>query len=179
MVRYIQILRGGSVEKIVHSKEKGMAEVTFVEANDAMRFLDSTKLQEIWLADKRLSFHKGPATLTASIFRDAVRGGACRTLLLSNFDHLDEVSLREDFGGFGDIERILIDSPKSIATIEFTSIAAAILAIQSKKLSLEYFGYTLQFGHDRCSDPIVVRGDRVGLGEPMRERLGGEAPRST
>ncbi|KAJ3342371.1 hypothetical protein HDU93_002487 [Gonapodya sp. JEL0774] len=148
-------IRGGILQHVKYFQEKGIGFVTFMSADSAAVFHHRSTQEGLVIHGKRLKIGWGKGIPIPQEVLAAVREGATRNAFVGNIDLtlLNEESLRREFQEFGEIEMINIVPDKSIAFINFTDIANAIKAVETKRADPNYSRYRVNYGKDRCANP--------------------------
>jgi len=133
-------IRGGILQEIKYKTEGNCAFVTFVDPNTATSFYNKVSCEGIIIKGKRITkvgWGKHP-TLSQHL-STAIQNGATRNVYVGQLDEgITEEKLRKDFSEFGDIELINLIPEKKFGFINFTSIKAAVKAVESMRMNPEY-----------------------------------------
>ncbi|EIW70180.1 hypothetical protein TREMEDRAFT_43795 [Tremella mesenterica DSM 1558] len=180
-------IRAGILQQIRFVREKNIAFVTFVEPEAAQMFYNYGRSNQLNIRGRLVTV--GWAKMSDAMSDDVARGiemGACRNVYIGKIPDMDiyhKEKLTADFEGFGDIEQINYLPEKHCAFVNFSSIAAAIKAVQGIKRHSDYTNLTISYGKDRCGNVRppndTNRGQRNPSGSHMTENSGGStSPKS-
>jgi RNA recognition motif-containing protein len=146
---------GGILAKIRYLVDKHIAFITFVDPDLALHFCTTTnETGGIILKGRRLKLGWGkPSSLPGHVIQ-AIQNGGSRNVYLGNIHpHMTKDKLKQDFAEYGDIELVNCLKEKNCAFVNFTSIAAAIRAMDGIRTKEEYQGVRINYGKDRCGNP--------------------------
>ncbi|KAI8332248.1 hypothetical protein BC941DRAFT_437036 [Chlamydoabsidia padenii] len=149
------MIRGGLLYKIRYMTDKHIAFISFVDPVQALQFYTDATNQGMILKGRRLKLGWGkPSSLPGHVIH-AVQNGGSRNVYLGNIDTtiMTEEKLRQDFAEYGAIELLNTLKEKNCAFVNFTSIAAAIRAMEGIRTKEEYMGVRINYGKDRCGNP--------------------------
>ncbi|KAI8975935.1 hypothetical protein BDB01DRAFT_853445 [Pilobolus umbonatus] len=147
-------IRGGNLLQIRYFPEKHIAFVTFMDGPTAVAVFNHANTHGLVVKGKRLRVGWGkPSTITTQISQ-AVQAGATRNIYIGGIDdNLTEEKLRSDFSVYGEIELVNFLKEKTCAFVNFTTVSAAINAINGIREKPEYATYKINYGKDRCGNP--------------------------
>ncbi|CAO3629452.1 unnamed protein product [Cunninghamella blakesleeana] len=148
------VIRGGILSQIRYMGDKHIAFIAFVDPALALHFYTQASYQGIVIKNRRLKIGWGkPSSLPLNVIQ-AVQNGGSRNVYLGNMDDsMTEEKLKQDFSEYGDIELINTLKEKNCAFVNFTSITAAIRAIEGIRNKEEYKKFRINYGKDRCGNP--------------------------
>ncbi|KAG5455363.1 MAG: hypothetical protein BJ554DRAFT_5239 [Olpidium bornovanus] len=147
-------IRGGILSQIRYIPDKHIAFVTFVEPSAAMQFYNNCAFNGLAVKSRRVRVGWGKSVVVPREVLMAVQAGASRNVYLGGIDEsTNEDKLRADFAPYGEIELVNILREKNCGFINFTSIVAALKAVEGMRMNSEYAGYKVNFGKDRCGNP--------------------------
>ncbi|UKZ81286.1 hypothetical protein TrVFT333_009058 [Trichoderma virens FT-333] len=151
------VVRGGLLHHIRYIPDKHICFVTFIDPTAAASFYALSNLQGLMIHNRRLKIgwgkHSGALPPAIAL---AVSGGASRNVYIGNLDETwTEERLRQDFTEYGEIELVNALREKSCAFVNFTNIANAIKAIEAIRGKEEYKKFKVNFGKDRCGNPLA------------------------
>jgi RNA recognition motif-containing protein len=153
------VIRGGILQEIKYKSEGNCAFVTFVDPNTATSFYNKVSCEGIIIKGKRITkvgWGKHP-TLSQHL-STAIQNGATRNVYIGQLEEgTTEEKLRKDFSEFGDIELINLIPEKRYGFVNFTSIKAAVKAVENIKNRQEYQNQKISYGKDRCGNPVHER----------------------
>ncbi|ORX45806.1 hypothetical protein BCR36DRAFT_332819 [Piromyces finnis] len=153
------VIRGGILQEIKYKSEGNCAFVTFVDPNTATSFYNKVSCEGIIIKGKRITkvgWGKHP-TLSQHL-STAIQNGATRNVYIGQLeDGTTEEKLRKDFSEFGDIELINLIPEKKYGFVNFTSIKAAVKAVESMRNNSFYENQKISYGKDRCGNPVHER----------------------
>ncbi|CCH59353.1 hypothetical protein TBLA_0B05210 [Henningerozyma blattae CBS 6284] len=163
-------VRGGLLQHIKLLTDRHVCFVTFIDPTAAAQFYAMSSLHGLSIQKKRCKVgwgkHSGPLPNLIAL---AVSNGASRNVYLGNIDFendiklhnppiFTELSLRNIFQQYGDVEQINFLPEKNCCFINFTNISNAILAIEKIKNNPDFKDLKINFGKDRCGNiPHQVR----------------------
>lgn len=167
MEELCNVIRGGGLETIKIFVDRGIAFVTFLEADAATNFLSRTQREGMTVRHRKLKAGWGrPAPSLAPSVRDAVLySGASRNVYIGGLPDPDTLgdpwtveSIKSDFEVFGEIEMVNRPSGMDCAFVNFTKIQSAIKAVEEMNNVTEgtpkrYEGLRVNYGKDRCANP--------------------------
>ncbi|KAI8330994.1 hypothetical protein BC941DRAFT_475167 [Chlamydoabsidia padenii] len=148
------VVRGGILSQIRYMVDKHIAFIAFVDPVLALQFYTQANYHGIVIKSRRLKIGWGkPSSLPGNVIQ-AVQSGGSRNVYLGNMDDtMTEEKLKQDFSEYGDIELVNTLKEKNCAFVNFTSIAAAIRAIEGIRTKEEYKRFRINYGKDRCGNP--------------------------
>ncbi|KAF7721619.1 hypothetical protein EC973_004366 [Apophysomyces ossiformis] len=148
------VIRGGILSQIRYMPDKHIAFAAFVDPALALHFYNQAMYQGIVIKNRRLKVGWGkPSALPAAVIA-AVQNGGSRNVYLGNIDEtITEEKLKQDFSDYGEIELVNTLKEKNCAFVNFTSIAAAVRAIDGIRSKEEYKKFRINYGKDRCGNP--------------------------
>jgi len=153
------VIRGGILQEIKYKSEGNCAFVTFVDPNTATSFYNKVSCEGIIIKGKRITkvgWGKHP-TLSQHL-STAIQNGATRNVYIGQLEEgTTEEKLRKDFSEFGDIELINLIPEKKYGFVNFTSIKAAVKAVENMRNKPEYQNQKISYGKDRCGNPVHER----------------------
>lgn len=140
---------------------KNCAFITFIDENSALLFHSDSILKRLNIDGNDIKIGWGKSNLMDPIVAKRMKmDGATRNIYIGNLninndghkDIFSEEKLRKDFEQFGTIDCIKYIPEKGIAFIHFTSIIAAVHAVDkiSERRPL-YADKKISFGKDRCA----------------------------
>lgn len=152
------VVRGGILSQIRFMPDKHIAFITFVDPNVASIFISQSIQQCLVVKNRRLKVGWGkPSALPLHIFQ-AVQHGGSRNVYIGNIDDsITKEKLKHDFSEYGDIELVNTLKEKNCAFVNFTSIAAAVRAIDGIRSKDEYKKFRINYGKDRCGNSPRVQ----------------------
>jgi RNA recognition motif-containing protein len=169
MEELCNVIRGGGLENIKIFVDRGIAFVTFLEADAATHFLARSQREGMTVRHRKLKAGWGrPAPPIAPSVRDAVLySGASRNVYIGGLPDPDNSpandpwtveSIRTDFEIFGEIEMVNRPSGMDCAFVNFTKIQSAIKAVEEMNNATDgipkrYDGLRVNYGKDRCANP--------------------------
>ena len=125
------VIRGGILSQIRYMAEKHIAFVTFVDPALALQVYSHASYYGLVIKNRRLKVGWGkPSGLPAAVMAAIHNGGSRNVYLGSIDDTITEEKLRQDFSEYGDVELVNTLKEKNCAFVNFTSIAAAMRAIE-------------------------------------------------
>lgn len=150
-------VKGGAVENIRRIPEKGCLFVDFLDSTGAQNFYDHALANRIIIGGSDIKVGWGkPCDLSTNLLM-AYQSGASRNIFIGGIDAATTVeSLRKDMEEFGEIDNIRIFREKKIAFVHFVSISDALVALASLSRNEKYSGKRINYGKDRCAQPISV-----------------------
>jgi len=153
------VIRGGILQEIKYKSEGNCAFVTFVDPNTATSFYNKVSCEGIIIKGKRINkVGWGKHPTLSQYLSTAIQNGATRNVYIGQLeDGTTEEKLRNDFSEFGDIELINLIPEKKYGFVNFTSIKAAVKAVESMKNNPEYQDQKISYGKDRCGNPVHER----------------------
>ncbi|KAI8048652.1 hypothetical protein BDF22DRAFT_623618, partial [Syncephalis plumigaleata] len=150
------VIRGGALERIRLIPEKRIAFVSFITADSAADFYRRALHPGLVVKHQRLRPGWGrPRPLPAEVMR-AVSVGASRNVYLGGLDDARVFTverLRDDFAEYGEIELVNTLPERQCAFVNFTSVAAAVKAVDAIRGKPGYERVRVNFGKDRCANP--------------------------
>ncbi|KAI8086394.1 uncharacterized protein BX664DRAFT_251033, partial [Halteromyces radiatus] len=148
------VIRGGILSQIRYMVDKHIAFIAFVDPVLALHFYTQASYHGIVIKSRRLKIGWGkPSSLPGAVIQ-AVQNGGSRNVYLGNMDDsMTEEKLKQDFSEYGDIELVNTLKEKNCAFVNFTSIAAAMRAIEGIRTKEEYKRFRINYGKDRCGNP--------------------------
>ncbi|KAG0181751.1 hypothetical protein DFQ28_002574 [Apophysomyces sp. BC1034] len=148
------VIRGGILSQIRYMPDKHIAFAAFVDPALALHFYNQAMYHGIVIKNRRLKVGWGkPSALPAAVVA-AVQNGGSRNVYLGNIDEsITEEKLKQDFSDYGEIELVNTLKEKNCAFVNFTSIAAAVRAIDGIRSKEEYKKFRINYGKDRCGNP--------------------------
>ncbi|ORX47745.1 hypothetical protein DM01DRAFT_1338969 [Hesseltinella vesiculosa] len=147
------VVRGGILSQIRYMPEKHIAFIAFVDPVLAYHFYQQTVDHPLMVKSRRLKVGWGkPSTLPLPVVQAVMNGGSRNVYLGNMDDSITEEKLKQDFVQYGDIELINTLREKNCAFVNFTSISAAIRAIDGIRSKEEYKQFRINFGKDRCGN---------------------------
>jgi len=153
------VIRGGILQEIKYKSEGNCAFVTFVDPNTATSFYNKVSCEGIIIKGKRITkvgWGKHP-TLSQHL-STSIQNGATRNVYIGQLEEgTTEEKLRKDFSEFGDIELINLIPEKRYGFVNFTSIKAAVKAVENMRNNPEYQNQKISYGKDRCGNPVHER----------------------
>jgi len=153
------VIRGGILQEIKYKSEGNCAFVTFVDPNTATSFYNRVSCEGIIIKGKRITkvgWGKHP-TLSQHL-STAIQNGATRNVYVGQLENgTTEEKLRKDFSEFGDIELVNLIPEKKYGFINFTSIKAAVKAVETMRNNPDYQNQKISYGKDRCGNPVHER----------------------
>jgi len=153
------VIRGGILQEIKYKTEGNCAFVTFVDPNTATSFYNKVSCEGIIIKGKRITkvgWGKHP-TLSQHL-STAIQNGATRNVYIGQLEEgTTEEKLRKDFSEFGEIELINLIPEKKYGFVNFTSIKAAVKAVENMRNNPEYQNQKISYGKDRCGNPVHER----------------------
>ncbi|ORY99207.1 hypothetical protein BCR43DRAFT_503927 [Syncephalastrum racemosum] len=151
------VIRGGILSQIRYLPDKHIAFVTFVDPNLALHFYNQAIYQGLVIKNRRLKVGWGKASALSPAVVAAVQNNGSRNVYLGNIDDtITEEKLKQDFSDYGEIELVNTLKEKKCAFVNFTSIAAAVRAIEGIRFREEYKEFRINYGKDRCGNPPRV-----------------------
>lgn len=148
------VIRGGILSQIRYLPDKHIAFVTFVDPNLALHFYNQAIYQGLVIKNRRLKIGWGKASALSPAVVAAVQNNGSRNVYLGNIDEsITEEKLKQDFSDYGEIELVNTLKEKKCAFVNFTSIAAAVRAIEGIRFREEYKEFRINYGKDRCGNP--------------------------
>ncbi|KAJ7744597.1 hypothetical protein B0H16DRAFT_1889567 [Mycena metata] len=155
------VIRGGMLQAVSLHDTHGRrtAVITFIRHLAAKAFYGRSITLGITLGGRPLKItwirDSSPLSPTLAV---AVSTGASRTIVIQGQDAQDldaftEEKLREDFGVFGDLERVEVLKEERCAVMHFTNIWNAMKAHKDIRLREEYLTLKIGYGDDRCAAP--------------------------
>ncbi|OUM63174.1 hypothetical protein PIROE2DRAFT_54278 [Piromyces sp. E2] len=153
------VIRGGILQEIKYKSEGNCAFVTFVDPNTATSFYNKVSCEGIIIKGKRITkvgWGKHP-TLSQHL-STAIQNGATRNVYIGQLEEgTTEEKLRKDFSEFGEIELINLIPEKRYGFVNFTSIKAAVKAVENMRNNPDYQNQKISYGKDRCGNPVHER----------------------
>jgi hypothetical protein len=150
------VIRGGALERIRLIPEKRIAFVSFITADSAADFYRRALHPGLVVKHQRLRPGWGRSRpLPAEVMR-AVSVGASRNVYLGGLDDARVFTverLRDDFAEYGEIELVNTLPERQCAFVNFTSVAAAVKAVDAIRGKPGYERVRVNFGKDRCANP--------------------------
>ncbi|KAG5457775.1 MAG: hypothetical protein BJ554DRAFT_2132, partial [Olpidium bornovanus] len=147
-------IRGGILNQIRYLSDKHIAFVTFVDPSAAVGFYNTCAFQGLVVKSRRVRVGWGKPAVVPRDVLAAVQVGASRNVYLGGIeDNVNEDQLRADFSAFGEIELVNILREKSCGFVNFTTVSAAMKAVEGMRASPGYAGVKINFGKDRCGNP--------------------------
>ncbi|KAI9592845.1 hypothetical protein BDF19DRAFT_387922, partial [Syncephalis fuscata] len=150
------VIRGGALERIRLIPEKRIAFVSFITADSAADFYRRALHPGLVVKHQRLRPGWGrPRPLPSEVMR-AVSVGASRNVYLGGLDDARVFTverLRDDFAEYGEIELVNTLPERQCAFVNFTSVAAAVKAVDAIRGKPGYERVRVNFGKDRCANP--------------------------
>ncbi|ORZ13192.1 hypothetical protein BCR42DRAFT_493262 [Absidia repens] len=150
------VVRGGILSQIRYMVDKHIAFLVFVDPMQALQFFNQSNYYGMVIKSRQLKIGWGkPCSLSGNVIQ-AVHNGGSRNVYLGNMEgdeSMSEEKLKQDFSEYGDIELVNTLKEKNCAFINFTSIAAAIRAIEGIRTKEEYKRFRINYGKDRCGNP--------------------------
>ncbi|RKP07523.1 hypothetical protein THASP1DRAFT_16917, partial [Thamnocephalis sphaerospora] len=150
------VIRGGALERIRLIPEKRIAFVSFITASSAADFYRRALHPGLVVKHQRLRPGWGrPRPLPAEVMR-AVSVGASRNVYLGGLEDPRAFTverLRDDFAEYGEIELVNTLPERQCAFVNFTSVAAAVKAVDAIRGKSGYERVRVNFGKDRCANP--------------------------
>ncbi|CAO3583700.1 unnamed protein product [Absidia cylindrospora] len=150
------VVRGGILSQIRYMADKHIAFLVFVDPMQALQFFNQSSYYGMVIKSRQLKIGWGkPSSLSGNVIQ-AVHSGGSRNVYLGNMEDdesMSEEKLKQDFSEYGDIELVNTLKEKNCAFINFTSIAAAIRAIEGIRTKEEYKRFRINYGKDRCGNP--------------------------
>jgi hypothetical protein len=150
------VIRGGALERIRLIPEKRIAFVSFISAASAADFHRRALHPGLVVKHQRLRPGWGrPRPLPAEVMR-AVSVGASRNVYLGGLEDPRAFTverLRADFAEYGEIELVNTLPERQCAFVNFTSVAAAVKAVDAIRGKPGYERVRVNFGKDRCANP--------------------------
>lgn len=148
------VIRGGILSHIRYMPDKHIAFVTFVDPALALHFYNQSMYNGLVIKNRRLKIGWGKASALSPTVIAAVQNGGSRNVYLGNIDDtITEEKLKQDFSDYGEIELVNTLKEKNCAFVNFTSIAAAVRAIEGIRSKEEYKKFRINYGKDRCGNP--------------------------
>ncbi|KAI9311848.1 hypothetical protein BX666DRAFT_1867171 [Dichotomocladium elegans] len=148
------VIRGGILSQIRYLSDKHIAFVTFVDPTLALHFFNQSMYHGLVIKNRRLKIGWGKASSLSPAVLAAVQNGGSRNVYLGNIDEtVTEEKLKQDFADYGEIELVNTLKEKNCAFVNFTSIAAAVRAIEGIRSKEEYKKFRINYGKDRCGNP--------------------------
>ncbi|KAL0088559.1 negative regulator of differentiation 1 [Phycomyces blakesleeanus] len=148
------VIRGGILSQIRYMPDKHIAFVAFVDPALALHFYNQSVFHGIVIKNRRLKIGWGKASSLPSAVVAAIQNGGSRNVYLGNMDDsMTEEKLKQDFSDYGDIELVNTLKEKNCAFVNFTSIAAAVRAMEGIRSKEEYKKFRINYGKDRCGNP--------------------------
>ncbi|KAI7873540.1 hypothetical protein K492DRAFT_175742 [Lichtheimia hyalospora FSU 10163] len=148
------VIRGGILSQIRYLQDKHIAFITFVDPALALHFFNQSIYHGLIIKNRRLKIGWGKASALSPAVISAVQNGGSRNVYLGNIDEtITEEKLKQDFSDYGEIELVNTLKEKNCAFVNFTSIAAAVRAIEGIRAKEEYKKYRINYGKDRCGNP--------------------------
>ncbi|KAI9260718.1 hypothetical protein BDA99DRAFT_560776 [Phascolomyces articulosus] len=148
------VIRGGILSQIRYLSDKHIAFVTFVDPALALHFYNQALYHGLVIKNRRLKIGWGKASALSPSVLSAVQNGGSRNVYLGNIDEtITEEKLKQDFSDYGEIELVNTLKEKNCAFVNFTSIAAAVRAIEGIRSKEEYKKFRINYGKDRCGNP--------------------------
>ncbi|KAJ7189076.1 hypothetical protein C8R46DRAFT_1184292 [Mycena filopes] len=179
------MINGWALQSVRYMPEKHIALITFLDPAAALTFFQASLSQGIVIHRRRLEITWGdnPGPLPPPLAL-AVEAGATRDLCISDADLnvLHERRLRDDFGQFGEIGRVIIDENQNRVFVTFTDISSAIDALKSIKNHPDYANLGITHGNlsANARRPIPQRRVRKKkgslLGDPSLPRPDSTGP---
>jgi len=148
----IDKVKGGMVEQVRILPEKKCAFVRFIDATGALTFYQMNSNNQMSVHGRHLKVGWGKSIPLRPEIASAVARGASRNVFIGQADNdVTEESLAEDFKRFGDIDKIDVLQQKQIAFVHFTSITAAIQAVEALPKDEKYLSKRVSYGRDRSA----------------------------
>ncbi|KAI8141358.1 hypothetical protein BJV82DRAFT_670641 [Fennellomyces sp. T-0311] len=148
------VVRGGILSQIRYLSDKHIAFVTFVDPSLALHFYNQALYHGLVIKNRRLKVGWGKGSALSPQVVSAVQNGGSRNVYLGNIDDtITEEKLKQDFADYGEIELVNTLKEKNCAFVNFTSIAAAVRAIEGIRSKEEYKKFRINYGKDRCGNP--------------------------
>ncbi|KAI7865101.1 hypothetical protein BDF14DRAFT_1883789 [Spinellus fusiger] len=148
------VIRGGILSQIRYMPDKHIAFVAFVDPALALNFYNQSVVHGIVIKNRRLRIGWGKASSLPCAVVAAVQNGGSRNVYLGNMDDsMTEEKLKQDFTDYGEIELVNTLKEKNCAFVNFTSISAAIRAMEGIRSKEEYKKFRINYGKDRCGNP--------------------------
>ncbi|KAJ7750597.1 hypothetical protein B0H16DRAFT_1419788 [Mycena metata] len=155
------VIRGGMLQAVSLHDTHGRrtAVITFIRHLAAKAFYGRSITLGITLGGRPLKItwvqDSSPLSPTLAV---AVSTGASRTIVIQgqdaqDFDAFTEQKLKEDFGVFGELERVEVLKEERCAVMHFTNIWNAIKAHKDIRLREEYLTLKIGYGDDQCAAP--------------------------
>ncbi|KAK4687739.1 hypothetical protein P7C73_g2371, partial [Tremellales sp. Uapishka_1] len=172
-------IRGGMLQQIKYMPDKHIAFVTFVDATNALSFFQQANLTGLLVNNRKIKIGWGkPSGPPTPNVLQQVQAGASRNVYIgavTDFETFTEQKLRGDFGEYGDIEMINFLQEKGAAFVNFTSIAAAVKAVEGIKSKPEYTALRVAYGKDRCGNaPRIGPATHTAGGQKSPLRAGAQ-----
>lgn len=156
----------GNVEDCKILPANNCAFITFIDEKSALLFHADSILKRLNISGNDIKIGWGKTNILDSLVARRIKfDGATRTVYVGNLncpnippdnkdteERWDEYRIRKDFERFGTIESLKYLPEKGIAFVYFTSIASAILAVDTiSNQNPSYYNKKVYFGKDRCS----------------------------
>jgi RNA recognition motif-containing protein len=162
-------IRGGLIDNVKVLPEKKCAFVSFVEPRAAAIFVQRASATEFIVKGKPIKVGWGkPRPFSPDLARQVQMNNATRNVYLGNISaDVTESKLREDFGRFGQIEKIDILPAKKLAFTNFTNLLSAVKCVEELKYPSSelaqkcYSEFKCSYGKDRCAQDGFI-GQRGG-----------------
>ncbi|KAG0985259.1 hypothetical protein G6F29_004160 [Rhizopus arrhizus] len=146
------VVRGSHVLKVKLMSEKHIAFVSFVDESAAALAVNLDKTQGMIIKHRKVKVRWSKPSAIPDEIAQAIEKGATRNVYVGGMgDEVTDEKLRNDFEGFGEIERMNRVKGKKCVFVNFTSIKSAVAGIQSK--IKEYRSLRVTYGKDRCAHP--------------------------
>ncbi|KAI1640221.1 hypothetical protein F4809DRAFT_591962 [Biscogniauxia mediterranea] len=150
------VVRGGPILEIFVRASEHLAHVSFLLEDDAVRFCDHARKNDIYIKNKRIlvrwadrHFH------LAGHIAGKIVAGATRNLILRRCDprHTEE-SIRDDLEHIHNLVVIKVDFIGSSCFIKTNSVHNAIFAQSCMMSRAKYKGSKIDWDVDECSQPL-------------------------
>lgn len=107
------------------------------------------------IKNRRLKLGWGkPSASPYAVLNAVHQGDSCNIYIGNINDSITEEKLKHAFSEYGDIELVNTLGEKNRTFVHFTSIAAAVLAIERIQTKQEYSKFRISYGKDRCGNPL-------------------------
>lgn len=146
-----EYIKGGLLDNVKVMPEKNCAFVTFVFPEGAQTFFEYAS-QGLLIKGRQIKVGWGKSSTIPHELLAAVSRGATRNVYIGNIldDSITEQRLKDELGQFGPIESVSIIADKRCAFISFTSISAALKAVEALSNNSRYQNYRINYGKDVC-----------------------------
>lgn len=149
------VVRGSNVLQVKLMPEKHIAFVSFVDESAAALAVNLGKTQGMVIKHRKVKVGWGKPSAIPDEIAQAIEKGATRNVYVGGIgDEVTDEKLRNDFEGFGEIERMNRVKEKKCAFVNFTSIESAVAAVAGIQSKIkEYRSLRVNYGKDRCAHP--------------------------